>query len=162
MDAFGKIVQRLSLVLVVLGGVCLMVMVVIVNGNIIGRATWGSILGAVELTGMMGGMCIAFAIGYTEYHRSHVEIPVLLSLFKPRVQEIIRAIDLPIAIIAALLIAVPSTMYLVTRVLVFHSLTKILFWPIAPFLIVWIIGLLFLCVMLVAHFIEAIRSVVKK
>jgi len=37
-----------------------------------------------------------------------------------------------------------------------------LMWPVAPFLIVWIIGLLLLCVMLVAHFIEAIESVVKK
>jgi len=162
LHVFNKLVQRLSTVLVVLAGIVLVAMVVLVNANIIGRATWGSILGTVELIGMLGGVCIAFAIGYTEYHRSHVVIPVLLGLFRPRAQAILKAVALPVAIIGALLIAVPSTLYLVTRVLVFHSLTKTLMWPVAPFLIVWIIGLLLLCVMLVAHFIEAIESVVKK
>ncbi len=162
MRVFERIVQRLGGVLVTVAGLCLLAMVVVVDANVIGRATWGSILGTFELTGLIACLCIAFAIGYTEIRRAHVVIPVLVGLFRPRVQAILGAIAPAIAIIAALLIAVPSILYLIKRVLPFYNVTQTLGVPIAPFLIWWIIGLLILSIILLAHFIEAIQSVVKK
>lgn len=162
MRVFERILSRLGGVLVTIAGVFLLAMVVVMDTNIIGRATWGSILGTFELTGLLACLCIAFAIGYTEIHRAHVVIPVLVGLFRPRVQKIFGAFAPAIAIIAALLIAVPSTLYLIKRVLPFHNVTQTMGIPIAPFLIWWIIGLLILSIILLAHLIEAIQSVAKK
>lgn len=78
---FGRFV---SVALLAIGAVPLMVMMLIVTGNSLGRVFFHTpIMGTIEIAGLAGAIVVAAAVGFTSRERANVAVDVLLSHLKP-------------------------------------------------------------------------------
>ncbi len=73
--------------LVFCGGVFLIGMTVLTGANIFSRIFWEPIRGTFELMGYFGAVVTAAALGYTQKHRGHIAVNVLIQRFSPRAQQ---------------------------------------------------------------------------
>ncbi len=78
-----RLVHRLNRALVGIAGVFLLAMIALTCGNILLRWIWTPIPGAVELMGFFGAMAGSFALGYTQIHRGHIAVDILVRTFSP-------------------------------------------------------------------------------
>ena len=143
--------------LLVVGAVALMIMMVIVVGNSLGRSLFKTpIFGAIEIAGLAGVVVVAVAVGFAERERSNVVVDVVAIRFTPRIRAIVDAFTLFLSLgaVAFLLWAVfRDALNSVTRREI--ALTTGIFT--APFKFTWVIGIIVLCLFLLQHMIEAIR-----
>ena len=158
MAFYSKLSHVVIRVLLVVGAVALMVMMVIVVGNSLGRALFKTpIFGAIEIAGLAGVVVVAVAVGFAEREHSNVVVDVVASRFTPRARALADAFTLFLSLgaVAFLLWAIFND--------ALHSLTMreialttgILT---APFKFTWAIGVIVLCLFLLQHMIEAIRK----
>jgi TRAP-type C4-dicarboxylate transport system permease small subunit len=144
-------------VLLVVGAVALMVMMVIVVGNSLGRAFFKTpIFGAIEIAGLAGVVVVAAAIGFAELEQRHVVVDVVANRFTPRSRMIADAITLFLSLgaVAFMLWAISKdALNSVTT----HEITLTTGVFTAPFKFTWAIGVIILCLFLLQHLTEAIR-----
>ena len=85
---FGRIV---SASLLVIGAITLIIMMVVVTGNSLGRALFKTpISGTMEIAGLAGAIVVAAAIGFTARERGNVAVDVLMSRLKSAGKGILR------------------------------------------------------------------------
>jgi TRAP-type C4-dicarboxylate transport system permease small subunit len=145
-------------VLLVVGAVALMVMMVIVVGNSVGRAFFRTpILGTIEIAGLAGVIVVAAAVGFTEREQRNVVVDVVANRFKPRMRALADALTLFLSLgaVAFMFWAIlKDALNSVTT----HEITLTTGVFTAPFKFIWAIGVIILFLFLLQHMIEAVRK----
>jgi TRAP-type C4-dicarboxylate transport system permease small subunit len=90
LDTFARILNR---ILMAIGCGLLIVMIFLTCGNIFLRTLWVPIQGTYELMGYIGAVLTAFALGYTQLHRGHISVDLLVLGFSPKIQRVLEAIN---------------------------------------------------------------------
>ncbi len=88
-----RAVHRFNQGLTVIGGVFLLSMIALTCGNILLRLVWTPIPGAFELMGFFGAVAGSFALGYTQIHRGHIAVDVLINTFSPGTRRILHGLN---------------------------------------------------------------------
>jgi TRAP-type C4-dicarboxylate transport system permease small subunit len=162
MTYFLRLLKRVNLGFVFISGVALVVMMAITVANVTGRKFFNRpLLAGVELAELCGVVFVSFALSYTQTRKDHV----IMSIFIGKLQQRVRAVFDSFALIVSLATDIVLTwagVLLVQEMVSKEELSPILCLPIAPFRAVWVAGLIFLCVVLFIHLVEALGKVVKR
>ena len=78
MNLLEKFSRRVNQLGIVTAGLFLSAMTAITCGNIFGRIVWVPIRGTFELMGFFGALVTAFALGYTQMHKAHISVDILV------------------------------------------------------------------------------------
>jgi TRAP-type C4-dicarboxylate transport system permease small subunit len=162
MGFYSKVSRVIIKVILVIGGIALMVMMVIVVGNSIGRALFRTpIFGTIEIAGLAGVVVVAGAVGFTERERRNIVVDTAANRLKPRARAFTDAFTLFLSLgaVAFLFWTVFSN---ALRALTIREVTLTTGVLIAPFKFVWAIGVIILCLFLLQHMIEAVKKGGKK
>jgi TRAP-type C4-dicarboxylate transport system permease small subunit len=144
-------------VLLIIGAVALMVMMVIVVGNSLGRAFFKTpIFGAIEIAGLAGVVVVSAAVGFAEREQRNVVVDVVANRFTPRIRALADAFTLFLSLgaVASMLWAISKDALNSVTTREITLTTGVL---IAPFKFTWAIGVIILCLFLLQHLTEAIR-----
>lgn len=158
MSFYSKLSQVIIRVLLVVGAVALMVMMVIVVGNSLGRALFRTpIFGTIEIAGLAGVVVVAGAVGFAEREHRNIVVDTAANRFTPRTRALADAFTLFLSLgaVAFLFWAVFNN---ALRSLTIREATLTTGVFIAPFKFTWAIGIIILCLFLLQHMIEAIRK----
>jgi TRAP-type C4-dicarboxylate transport system permease small subunit len=93
MKLLDKISHALNQILIWIAGLCLVTMVLLTCANIFLRLVWTPIRGTFELMGFFGAIVTAFALGYTQIHKGHIGIDLLVNEFPVITQRILNGIN---------------------------------------------------------------------
>jgi TRAP-type C4-dicarboxylate transport system permease small subunit len=160
MDAIMRIMRRILSVGVALGGSFLVGMMLLIVANIIYRTTGHVITGSYELSELMIVVTASFALGFAAFHKSHVDVKIVVSKFPERVQTVIEIIISFLAMGTWAIIAYASTIVLMDR---WHTEeSEMLLIPFFPFRLVLFIGLILVSLIYLMDMISALRKMVKK
>lgn len=152
---FGRIV---SAVLCVIGTIPLVIMMVVVAGNSVGRALFRTpITGAIEIAGLAGVIVVAAAVGFTARERGNVAVDILMSRLKPGVRRIFDTITITLSLsgVVLLLYAVIRNSFTSVRL---SEVTITMNFPTSPFKFAWATGVFILACFLLVHLIRAISG----
>ncbi len=89
MLAFEKGVHRLTDLLNLVAGVCLVAMTVLTCADVVLRLFRHPILGTYEIIGFLGATVAGFAMAYTTVKGGHVAVAVVVMRLSPRLQKAI-------------------------------------------------------------------------
>lgn len=92
-SGFTLAVRRINHALALAGGVFLMGMIALTCGNILLRLVWVPIPGVFELMGFFGAAAGSFALGYTQIHRGHIAVDVLINTFSPKTRRVLNGLN---------------------------------------------------------------------
>jgi TRAP-type C4-dicarboxylate transport system permease small subunit len=87
------------------GAAALIIMLILVCGNILGRVFSHPIKGVFELVGFLGGALSACAMGFTQMRRGHISVEIVIIRVRPRIRAIIESITSIISVVLFALIA---------------------------------------------------------
>lgn len=90
LNKFALVLNRL---LMTIGCALLFVMIFLTCANIFLRTIWVPIQGTYELMGYFGAVLTAFALGYTQIHRGHISVDLLVLGFSPRTRKTLEGIN---------------------------------------------------------------------
>ncbi|RMG85905.1 MAG: TRAP transporter small permease [Candidatus Dadabacteria bacterium] len=96
-------VDRITAAANALSGACLAGMMLLTCADVIGRAAGRPILGAVEVTGMLAALTLAFSMPFAHQKRAHVGVELLVMRLAGRKRA---ALDLATAAVGTALFAV--------------------------------------------------------
>ena len=99
MEQLEKISRFLNQALIWMGGFFLVTMILLTCANIFLRLVWTPIRGTFELMGFFSAIVTAFALGYTQIHRGHIGIDIVVNQFSARLQRILSGINYAICMI---------------------------------------------------------------
>jgi TRAP-type C4-dicarboxylate transport system permease small subunit len=162
MGIWSKLGDVIIKVLLVVASVALMVMMVIVVGNSLGRAFFKTpIFGTIEIAGLAGVIVVAVAVGFAQWEQRNVVVDVVANRFTPRTREIADAFTLFLSLgaVAFMFWAIFNDALNSVAVREIALTTGI---PTFPFKLTWAIGVIILCLFLLQHMIETIRKGGKK
>ena len=156
MRFWSKLSNLMISVLLVVGTIALMVMMMIVVGNSLGRAFFKTpIFGAIEIAGLAGVVVVAAAVGFAEREQRNVFVDVVANRFTPRTRALADAFTLFLSVgaVAFLLWAIFND---ALNSLTIREATLTTGVRTAPFKFSWAVGIIILCLFLLQHMIEAI------
>jgi len=157
MAFYSKLSHVVIRVLLVVASVALMVMMVIVVGNSLGRAFFKTpIFGTIEIAGLAGVIVVAAAIGFAEREQKNIVVDVVANRFTPRIRALadVFTLFLSLGAVAFLLWAIFND---ALNSLTIRETTLTTGTFTAPFKFTWAIGIIILCLFLLQHMIEAFR-----
>lgn len=162
MMLFNKLMNGIHKVFLSIGVISLMIMMLIVVGNCLGRALFRTpIFGTIEIAGLAGVFVVAIAIGFTEREQRHVTVDVLANRFKPQLRSIIDSITLLLS-----LVAVAFLLWAIFKDALNSAITREITLTTgmitSPFKFTWAIGITILWLFLLQHLSKALRKVGKK
>jgi TRAP-type C4-dicarboxylate transport system permease small subunit len=99
MEQLDKISRFLNEVLIWIAGVFLVTMILLTCSNIFLRLVWTPIRGTFELMEFFGAIVTAFALGYTQIHRGHIGIDIVVNQCSEKTQRIINSISYSICMV---------------------------------------------------------------
>jgi len=99
MEQLEKISRFLNQVLIWIGGFFLVAMILLTCANIFLRLVWTPVRGTFELMGFFSAIVAAFALGYTQIHRGHIGIDLLVNGFSATAQRILSGINYAICMV---------------------------------------------------------------
>jgi TRAP-type C4-dicarboxylate transport system permease small subunit len=152
---FGRII---SVALCVIGTIPLVIMMVVVAGNSVGRALFRTpITGAIEIAGLAGVIVVAAAVGFTARERGNVAVDILMSRLKPGVRRIFDTVTTTLSLsgVVFLLYAVIRDAF---KSMELKEVTMTMNLPTPPFKFAWAAGVFVLACFLVVHLIRAISG----
>ena len=152
--------RRLSTDSVAIGAAFLVGMMVLVVANIIYRLFGHVIPGSFELSELMIVVAVASALGYAAVHKSHIVVKIVVSRFSQRWQAIIEVLMSLISLATWAVIAWASFNVLSQRWLT--EVTDLLDIPYLPFRIIFVVGLVLLCLVYVTDLFRALSQAVKR
>lgn len=159
---FRHTIERVNRVVTPIGLAALVVMMMVVVVNVVGRALFQAPLyGAVELVQITGVFLVAFIAGYTQFKKQNVAVGIVVDRFRPRVQSIFDSFTLLLSLGAVALLIWASFVTAVEMVQA-NEITAVFQAPKYPYRIVWVIGLIVLGITLLVDFIESVVKAVKK
>jgi TRAP-type C4-dicarboxylate transport system permease small subunit len=162
MKQHGRVVSVLVGFFLTIGGMALMVMMVYVVGNCVGRALFRiPIMGTIEIAGVAGAIVVSVAIAFAERERSNVVVDIVTESMPPRPRSMLDALTLLLSLgaVAFLLYAVIGN-GIASFVDKETTLTTGI--PIGPFKLAWAAGLVGSWLFLLKYFIDAVRRTVKR
>jgi TRAP-type transport system small permease protein len=159
-----RISERITEFFRVVASIALLVAMVAVCINVIGRAFFGApLLGTVEIVGLSGVFLIPLAIGTCEKERRHIQVEMLTEKFSERSQSLFFGIWTQLlCLITIALVIWGGIMQFDDALTRPDMVTPVLRLPKAPFIMAWIVGCLFLFVYFLEHFIEILTRGGKK
>jgi len=150
MRFFSKLGRIVSSILCVISAIPLVIMMIVVAGNSLGRAFFRApITGTIEIAGLAGVIVVAAAVCFTAQERANVAVDLLMSRLKPKAKRIIDAFTsaLSLGAIVFLFVAVTLDAF---KSLKLKEVTMTMNFPTSPFKFVWAIGVLLLaCYLLI-------------
>ena len=99
MEQLEKISRFLNEVLIWMAGIFLVTMILLTCSNIFLRLVWTPIRGTFELMEFFGAIVTAFALGYTQIHRGHIGIDIVVNQCSEKTQRIINTISYSICMV---------------------------------------------------------------
>jgi TRAP-type C4-dicarboxylate transport system permease small subunit len=99
MEQLEKISRFLNQALIWIAGFFLVAMILLTCANIFLRLVWTPVRGTFELMGFFSAIVAAFALGYTQIHRGHIGIDLLVNGFSAIAQRILSGINYAICMV---------------------------------------------------------------
>ncbi len=162
MGVYTKLTNGILKVFLGIGVIALMIMMLIVVGNCLGRAFFKTpIFGAVEIAGLAGVFVVAAAIGFTEREQRHVTVDVLATRFRPRLRAMIDSFTLFLSILSVAFMLWAIFKDTLNSVIT-HEITLTTGMITSPFKFTWTIGITLLWLFLLLHWFKAIRKAARK
>jgi TRAP-type C4-dicarboxylate transport system permease small subunit len=96
LDKFSRLLNR---TMIWIAGLFLSAMIVITCANIVSRIVWVPVKGTYELMGFFGAIVTAFALGYTQMHRGHICVDILVNRFPRRLQVWLNGINAVVGVL---------------------------------------------------------------
>ena len=152
--------RRISSDGVAIGAAFLTGMMVLIVANIIYRLFGHVIPGSYEISTLMIVVAVAFALGYAAVHKSHIVVKIVVTRFSERRQAILTVLMSLISLATWAIIAWASYNVLSQRWLT--EMTDLLDIPYLPFRMIFVVGLVILCLVYVTDLVSALRQVVKR
>jgi TRAP-type C4-dicarboxylate transport system permease small subunit len=152
---YGRFV---SAALLVIGAIPLIIMMIVVTANSLGRAIFKiPVTGTIEIAGLAGVIVVAAAVGFTARERANVAVDVLLSQLKPRAKRILDIVTLflSFAAVCFLLYAIIIDALKSFRM---EEVTMMMSFPMPFFKFAWAGGVFILACFLLVHLITTIRK----
>jgi TRAP-type C4-dicarboxylate transport system permease small subunit len=149
-------------VLYIIGTVALLLMMLIVVGNSLGRVFFNTpIKLTIEGAGLLGVIIIAVALGIAERERINIMVRIIFDRFTGRTKAVVESFTLLLCLAGA------AYFFWATLQGALYSLgieerTVASRIPLTPFRFAWAAGILILCFFLALHLIEDIIKAVKK
>jgi len=145
------------------GAGALIAVMLLVCANIIGRSVpqWGPIKGTYDLVGLLGGIMLGFALGYTQLQKANISVEILVSRLRPRTRAIIDSVTFFISFVLFVLIAWQHTTY-ATSIWKVGELSETLKLPFFPLIYAVAFGCVALCLVILLDFLKALAEVRKK
>jgi TRAP-type C4-dicarboxylate transport system permease small subunit len=160
MHNFTKVVQKISDKGIILGAVFLIVIILITVIGIISRLFGGNFMATYELIQVLIVVVVATTVGYTAMQKGHVAVKMFVSRFPQRIQGIIEIFNSIISICLWGGIAYTGGLLLLKRWM--DEETEVLAVPVLPFRIIWLAGLIILCMVFITDLINSFGKVTKK
>lgn len=158
----SKLTEALFFVLHIVAFIALMVMMLIVTANIIGRIFLKTpIMGTLEITGFAGVVVVSFAIGFAQRDKRNVYMDILVVRFSPIIRYLVDAVTsiLSLIIIGFMFWAVTES---AIESFLNEEVTITLSVMTYPYRFAWAAGLLVLCGFLLQNFIRNLFRSIKK
>ncbi len=140
----------------------LVVMMLLTVANIFLRAIPGlnPFVGTSEAVCFLAALVAAFALGYTQIHRGHTRVDILMSRFSPRAQSIIDSIMFLISM-GLFGVATWQLIRLANRYWELGSLSETMYVIFYPLIYAVALGCVFLCLVLLLDFLKSLVQAVK-
>jgi TRAP-type C4-dicarboxylate transport system permease small subunit len=164
LSKFKSIVLKISKGGVVVSCLSLVVMMLNSTADVFGRYFFlHPIDGTWEIVSMAFVVCGAFAIGYTQFIKGHIQINILSDRLNPRVGAFIALIGYIIGLAGSVLIAWQTWLRMAVY---FHKtlggVTVTLSIPIWPFMLILALGFFWLAIIFIIDIYDAVREVIKR
>ena len=157
-----QFLEGMNRVLVRIGMWAIVIMMIVVSLNVIGRAFFRAPLyGTVEIVELAGVIFVSCILAYTQFQRENITVNALVDSLSPRLKALTNCFTqlLSLVIVAALVWTGSVRALEMLRV---GEITAIFRIPQAPFRFVWVFGCLTLLAVLITQFIESLVKVIKK
>ena len=158
---FERFLERMNLVLVPIGMGAILIMMIIVSFNVIGRAFFSApVYGTVEIVELAGVIFVSFILAYTQLRGENIVVSAVVDKLPPRLRAVVNCLThlLSLLIVAALVwtgyVRASETVH-VNEITAIFRITQ------APFRFAWVFGSITLLLVLIAQFIESLVKVVK-
>ncbi|RLC36801.1 hypothetical protein DRH29_03750 [candidate division Kazan bacterium] len=154
-------IEKISLVLLYIGMVALMVMMVFINIDIIGRYFFGRpIAGSPELVSFLLVVVSFFSLALSQFHKRHITITVIIDFFKPKTRA---CIDAMIALICAgfTFFIIWATWEQAISDIKSNAITSIMQLPVPPFKIAATFAAMFLFLAFMSDLVRSIQTMKK-
>jgi TRAP-type C4-dicarboxylate transport system permease small subunit len=157
-----KVVEKLSLVLLLIGMIALLVIMVFVNTDIIARYVFSKpIAGSPELVALLLAIVSFFSLALPQFRKRHITISVVIDMASPRVRIYIDAILSLISAIFTILI-IWQTFSQGVADLQANIVSATMVIPNAPFRFAAAFGTVFLFLAFVSDFISCLAKMRKE
>ena len=158
---FERFVRSLNQWLNGIGAVALLSMVMLVCGNIIGRIIFQPIKGVYEIVGFLGGIAIAFAMGYTQLQKGHISVEIIVLRLPPKIREILKTLTSFVCFVLFALMAWKHADF-ATATWKVGEVSETLKIPFFPLIYGVAFGCAALCLILLIDFLKSLTRTVKK
>ena len=117
--------------------------------------------GATELIEFMMGIVVTFSVAYTAHKKAHIGVDLVVERFSVRTRRVISCITNLLTLILFVLICW-QTFLLIFEEYESKIVSAVLYIPIYPFIATVAVGLLILCLILLAEFLSLLGEVVSE
>jgi len=156
-----KLVNTLNRWATWLAGGLLVALMLLTVANMVMREVWEPFAGTAEIVGFLAALVAALALGYTQIHRGHTWVDILVARLPPRAQAIIDSTMFFLAMImfglATWQIFKLANHY--WKIGLLSETLKIIFFP---FIYVVALGCALLCLVLLVDFLKSLAQAAKK
>ena len=90
LEKFNAVLNK---VLMGVAGFFILAMIVMTCANIFLRLTWIPLSGTFELMGYFGAVATAFALGFTQIHRGHVAVDIVVHRFSKKTRRALNGVN---------------------------------------------------------------------
>ena len=161
MTYLEKIADALNRWAAWLAGGLLVALMLLTVANMVMREVWKPFGGTAEVVGFLAALVAALALGYTQLHRGHTWVDILVARLPPRAQAVIDSCMFFLAMImfglATWRIFALANHY--WKVGLLSETLKIIFFP---FIYVVALGCALLCLALLADFLKSVHRALEK
>jgi TRAP-type C4-dicarboxylate transport system permease small subunit len=159
MKRYTDIIHFLTNSGMIIGAIFLVLMMVIVVANVVVRLFGGIIAGSYEMVEMMIVVPVAFALGYTVSNKGSIVVDFVIVHLKPSVRLRLDTINSALGFITWGIIAYAGYRIMAERMT--NERTEMLEIPVLPFRLIWLAGMILLCLIYALDFINSLRQVKK-
>jgi TRAP-type transport system small permease protein len=154
-----KIGRGITTLLYVIASLGLLVAMVAVVINVLGRLFFGTpLLGTVEIVGLSGVFLIPLSMALTQRKRAHIDVAMLAGRLSKHTQLLLAIGTCLLVLLTTALLVWGGVGLLEDALTRPDMVTPVLRLPKAPFISVWIVG----CVFVFAYFLQHLIEIVTK
>ena len=159
----SKIDHILKTAITIIGGSALIIMMLAIVANVIGRMIWDSpFYGMVEIVSLSGVFLLSCAIAFAEKSRSHLIITIVSDKLRKHFRTILRIVSTITCIVMAVLLVYSGFQMAIEDWVTPGATTYVLHLNKGPFRMVWVIGAVVLCFFLIQNLVRVIKQVKNK